>query len=550
MSNGTLALALSHIRSLVGRHPPGDDPDQILLQRFIAARDQSAFEQLLHRHGPMVLGVCRRLLRHEQDAEDAFQATFLVLARKAATVRRQASVASWLYGVAFRVAAKARSRAARRRLVAALTDAEFESAEPAVGDSGPDSASLQEARAVLDEELRSLPGRDRELLVLCHLQGLTHEQAAQSLRVPVGSMSRHLARARDLLRGRLVRRGVVLTAAGLTAALADASLRAAPGAALTTATARGIIDNAAGRGGVRSLSPAAVSLAEAFFKDTLMTKLTFSMAAALAVALIGLGAGGLHYSGSTAEGAPPPASEKGNPVADRGDSPPPPDEAPRNAPPVRGTAAQRERLMQPFDFPGFPDARTTLEEALDYMTKRYGLTFRVNEGAFMAEQVQDVLNTPITEKQPVREMKAVSPEVVLRLILDRVASDSGTTYLVKPDGIEITTVRYSTPGEWPAAERAAVPRISVVLESKPLDQALRGMAEKSGITILIDPKTGEKAKADLTADLKGVPLDTAVELLADMAGLKAVAVENVLYVTTVENAKTWDSRRGLGKPKQ
>src|SRR5262245_1141723 len=131
MSNGTLALALSHIRSLVGRHPPGDDPDQILLQRFIAARDQSAFEQLLHRHGPMVFGVCRRLLRHAQDAEDAFQATFLVLARRAASVRRQASVASWLYGVAFRVAGKARARASRRRLVTTPLDPGTGAHEPA-----------------------------------------------------------------------------------------------------------------------------------------------------------------------------------------------------------------------------------------------------------------------------------------------------------------------------------------------------------------------------------------------------------------------------------
>src|SRR5262249_23313971 len=156
-----------------------------------------------------VLGLCRRLLRHEQDAEDAFQAVFLVLARKAAAIRRRASLASWLHGVALRVARKARQRAARRAAVHELLDV--------AGTDDPErDVEGREIREVIDEEIARLPPRCREAFLRCEVEGKTHEEAARELGRPLGSMSRHLERARTLLRQQLTRRGVTLAATGST----------------------------------------------------------------------------------------------------------------------------------------------------------------------------------------------------------------------------------------------------------------------------------------------------------------------------------------------
>src|SRR5262249_38360606 len=156
-------------------------------------------------HGRMVLRVCRRVLHQEQDVEDAFQVTFLVLAREARTIRKQGSLASWLHGVAYRAALKARAGAGRRRERAAEG-----AARPA---ALPDEVCWKELRAVLDEELARLPERLRAPLVLCYLEGLTQDEAAQHLGQSKSTCRRNLERGRELLGSRLARRGVTLSAA-------------------------------------------------------------------------------------------------------------------------------------------------------------------------------------------------------------------------------------------------------------------------------------------------------------------------------------------------
>jgi RNA polymerase sigma-70 factor (ECF subfamily) len=169
--------------------------DAELIDRFLYRADQPAFATLVERYGSMVLGVCRRVLRHTQDAEDAFQATFLVLVRKAATLSDTRLLANWLYGVAYRTAQHARTRAARRR------QHEREAASMTAATSDP--TPHDELPELLDTELNQLPDRYRVPLVLCYLQGMTHEEASRVLGWPVGSMSFRLARAREMLRERL-----------------------------------------------------------------------------------------------------------------------------------------------------------------------------------------------------------------------------------------------------------------------------------------------------------------------------------------------------------
>lgn len=192
----------------------GLDDDQ-LLKRFVVERDEVAFAALVARHGQMVLGVCRRILHAEHDVEDAFQATFLVVASRAKAIRDGGLLGHWIYGVAHRVAVRARANAARRyvreqTLTAAQSGVESPSRE----------GERSELRGVLDDELARLPELLRLPLVLCYLEGLTHEEAAGRLRWPVGTVRSRLARGRDKLRSRLTRRGLTADDATLTAAIA------------------------------------------------------------------------------------------------------------------------------------------------------------------------------------------------------------------------------------------------------------------------------------------------------------------------------------------
>lgn len=188
------------------RNSTAELADGELLKRFRARRDEAAFRTLVQRHGAMVLAVCQRVLYDRHAAEDAYQATFLVLARKAGSIGRPELLANWLHGVAYRVAYKIKSQAARRREVEAQAQAGG-SAEPSL------QAAWREVQAVLDEELHQLPEKHRLPLILVYLEGKTHEEAAALLDCPTGSMSWRLDQARQQLRRRLRRRGLALSIA-------------------------------------------------------------------------------------------------------------------------------------------------------------------------------------------------------------------------------------------------------------------------------------------------------------------------------------------------
>jgi RNA polymerase sigma factor (sigma-70 family) len=234
----------------IGWHEEEKVSDGDLLQRFVAQRDESAFANLVHRYGSLVLGVCQRVLGDRHQAEDAFQATFLVLIRRAGSLDRRGPLGNWLYAVAYRTATKARMTAARRR-----------ARERQAMDSTPqaytvDEQAWNELRPILDEELSQLPGKYRAPLVLCYLEGKTQQEAAQELGWPSGSMSRRMNRARQLLRDRLQKRGVA-TSVGIgvlfwllpqkanAAVVSPALVQATVKAALALGTAEGIMSTLA-----------------------------------------------------------------------------------------------------------------------------------------------------------------------------------------------------------------------------------------------------------------------------------------------------------------
>jgi RNA polymerase sigma factor (sigma-70 family) len=221
-------VLLRYVRQQVAASSPDTNTDRDLIQRFAAVGDETAFDTLVRRHGPMVLRVCRHVLGNVHDAEDAFQATFLVLARKAGALLWRESVAGWLYRVASRVALKARTAACRRRAHESLANGPPPAAPP-VGE-----ITLREARALLNEELNRLPDQLRLPLVLCYLEGMTQDQAARQAGWSLSTLQRRLRRGLDLLRGRLQRRGLelagvlsltLLEAGDVSAALLDAVIR-------------------------------------------------------------------------------------------------------------------------------------------------------------------------------------------------------------------------------------------------------------------------------------------------------------------------------------
>jgi RNA polymerase sigma factor (sigma-70 family) len=281
--------------------------DGELLARFLSSRDDNALAALVRRHAPMVWGVCCRLLHNHHDTEDAFQATFLVLVRKAQDVPRHA-VANWLYGVARHTAVRLRALAAKRGRRETQV---VRMPEPKVAEI-PD-ADLQ---SVLDEELGRLPGHYRGVIVLCDLEGMTRKEAARHLAIPEGSVASRLARARVLLAKRLTRRGVVLSGGSIAAALSAGSAPASAPPALVASTIKAASLLAAGRAaGVVSAKLAA--LTEGVVRAMFLAKLkTVTCALGLTV-LLGFGAvalvsgsGQLPAAGAAAAGAPDSEAEK------------------------------------------------------------------------------------------------------------------------------------------------------------------------------------------------------------------------------------------------
>ncbi len=294
---------LRHIRYLIGELPAGGQTDGQLLERFLAARDETAVEGLVRRYGPLVFGVCRRVLGNAHAAEEAFQATFLVLVRKAPTLDRGKPLGSWLYTVAYRLALRARANEARRQ----MCEAEAARRRP---EAVQPTTAPSDLAVALEEELQKLPEKHRAPLVLCYLEGKTNEQAAQALGCPCGSMSWRLARARELLRERLGRRGLISPAAGLASLFPVEMAPAAVPLPLLHETTRAARWFAAEEGAAAAASTHAVSLAKGILKAMFVSKLKIAAGLLLSACLLAAGTTVLVQAAHTAPPAPPARADK------------------------------------------------------------------------------------------------------------------------------------------------------------------------------------------------------------------------------------------------
>jgi RNA polymerase sigma factor (sigma-70 family) len=268
---------IEHLRRLTLLPAAAAQSDGILLERFRRRADPLAFEALVRRHGPMVFGVCRRVLGNHHDAEDAFQATFLVLARKSASVTA-ATLANWLFVVAYRTAVKAKTRAAKRR-------AHEQRAAVDILQSSPSPDLWRELPAALDEELNQLADKYRIPFVLCELEGSSQRDAARQLGWPEGTLFVRLMRAKKLLAHRLRKRGFG-PAAGM-AAFVSANTTAEASATLVAQTVKAATLFAAGKMGV--VSTQAVALAEGVLMSLFFSNLKM-IACVLLIGLAGAGA--------------------------------------------------------------------------------------------------------------------------------------------------------------------------------------------------------------------------------------------------------------------
>ncbi len=273
--------------------------DEVLLERYTARREEAAFAALVKRYSPLVLGVCRRVLHHEQDAEDAFQAVFCVLARKAGSIRRRAAVGAWLHAVACRVARKARARRGRQP----VSHSDLPDIPAAEG--SPEWA-WKELRPILDQEVNRLPRKCRQVFILCYLEGLTNEQAAAQLGCPPGTVRSGLARARELLAARLTRRGLALSAGMLAAALGPHAAAAAVRAGQAETAVQVGLRYAAGQpvgAGVATLADAVV---KALFRARLALVLGLGAALVAVVVVVCLLWDRLRGAGAAPTPAPAP----------------------------------------------------------------------------------------------------------------------------------------------------------------------------------------------------------------------------------------------------
>ena len=481
MASGTRGMPIRELERLYTTGTVGGLTEGQLLERFVARNDAAAFEAILMRHGPMVMTVCRRWLRDPNDVDDAFQATFLVLVRKAGSLRQRELLGNWLYGVASRVAVRARAVSSRRkatetlsgRLAESIASTESEAVDPAI-----------------HEEVHRLPEKYRAPIVLCYLEGLTHEEAAEQLRWPVGTVKGRLARARDLLRSRLGRRGVTVAS---SAAIAESLVRDANATVplspqMIDLTIR-VATNQATAAAAGILSAQAVSLSKGVIRVMTFAKLKM-LAVAFAVAgAVVSGAGVYAYQGL------------GLPPSTKTEDPPHAKNVPKGVTRVPGYEAKKtapSQMPPPTQAPPGGGG--------------FGMSGSGPGGGGFGGGLSDDMNP---DKLRVR---------IAQLAAQIVTADKS------PKTKELLT-------------KLEEPVTMAFVQETPLEDVLKYIkkatqgSSPNGIPIYIDPRGLQEAEKTLaspvTIDLEGVPLNTSLRLLLKQVDLAYCVRNGVLIISSV-----------------
>jgi RNA polymerase sigma factor (sigma-70 family) len=486
--------------------------DGQLLDCFLSGREEAAFEALLRRHGPMVLGVCRRILRHDQDAEDAFQATFLVLARNAASVSPRELVGHWLYGVACRTALKAKAVAARRRL------RERPMSEPSLPQPRPREDG-SELAARLDDAIQRLPERYRRPLVLCVLEGKSRREAARQLCVSEGTLSSRLARARRMLTRRLTHWGLALPAGALAAAFSPQTVTAALPAVLVSSTVQAAL------GPANTIAAPVVALAQGVIQAMFLARLKVTTLVLVIVTATGLGAGLL---GHRARAEKPAAKRLALQAADK----PKPDVGPTIPADVQSVDADKHTLTVQVQ------AEKGKKERVE---KTFGLAKDVGIVLVhgLVKETKDGTLANLAEGGPVRLQLSPDEKTVLRIeVLG--GSLHGSVKAVDADKNTVTVV---TKGKDGAVEKT----LELAKGAKVLldDGVVKGGAKEG--------KLGDLgADTPVDVQLSGYDRKIAVGIHARgpsvHGSLKGVdAGSNTITVTVKENAAVEDKTFPLGK---
>jgi RNA polymerase sigma factor (sigma-70 family) len=293
-----LGEVLQHLRRVVLLRDGAGLSDRQLLMEYISRRDKVAFAALVRRHGPMVWGVCRRVLSNYHDAEDAFQANFLVLVRKAASLAAPELLANWLHGVAHQTALKARASAATRR---ARERQVTEMPEPVANDQD----LWNDLQPLLDAEVRRLPAKYRVAILLCDLEGKSRKEAALQLGVPDGTLAARLSRGRVLLAKRLARHGLAMSGGALGVMLAQQAASAGVPAAVVATTMQAASLCAAGQAAMAGvISSQVAALTKGVLTAMLMTRIKIALVGFLVMGALGIGLGALTYQTVAADPAP------------------------------------------------------------------------------------------------------------------------------------------------------------------------------------------------------------------------------------------------------
>jgi RNA polymerase sigma factor (sigma-70 family) len=545
----------------------GESNDRDLLLRFVQKRDEAAFEVLLWRHGTMVLNLCRRMLRQEQDAEDVFQATFLALAREAGAIGSRDTLPGWLYRVAFRIALKVRSKSARFDTSVPLADIASRSSAP--------DLEWREIRQILDEEVSRLPTKYRMPFILCCLQGRSNSEAAKEIGCPKGTVDSRLSWARERLRQRLVRRGVTLAAGGVAL---DAVWQAEASAALPDNLVRSTLHAsvAFANGSAAIVSSSAISLARGVVKAMMFDKVKRVVVIGFVLFAIGGVGWGWHTAGAQESkdkaSAKKPADQPKTHFAGIAGDERPPNEAANAPKPDDDIEKERERekanqfralrksgniaavnselrrkLQEPLAIEGMDNV--PFKDVLQYFSDRLDVPIRFDYQAFARLGVK---NPDKVFEQPVQLPKSstVAFGVILRDVLAVLGHPEipGLDYglLVKRGQLVIVPlVQFRDAPQGPeddgfdrnTAIALFTDPVQITADGKPLSEVLKELADETGANIVLDARVKEKGKVPISLTLQDAPLDTVVRLLADLAELKSVALDNILYVTTADNAE-------------